>query len=305
MTALIAGLLAAALVLTLEAESGEAPLAEPGRTTILVVDVSSSIQPRVFRQVGDALDRAMREGGRFGVVLFSDIAYELLPTGSPASALGPVTAYLTPLPGELNDRTGGPLYAPDPWSGGFRGGTKFPTPVRWEFLLHAARKWGDAPMGAAVKATLDAMASGGIRDPIGGGFHRYSTDERWETPHFEKMLYDNAQLAALYLEAGVAFKDPRYTAVATDTPSVSVARLSSPAGWSEPGQTPEFDEVTVVLRGALHVETRQGTLRVVAGQAVITHKGEWVRYSTPEEGGAEYIAVCVPAFSLPLAHRES
>jgi mannose-6-phosphate isomerase-like protein (cupin superfamily) len=93
--------------------------------------------------------------------------------------------------------------------------------------------------------------------------------------------------------------------VATGTRAVSIARIVCPAGWSEPGQTPEFDEYTLVLRGTLHVEMRDGTLRVAAGQAVITHKGEWVRYSTPEEGGAEYIAVCLPAFSLPLAHRES
>jgi mannose-6-phosphate isomerase-like protein (cupin superfamily) len=89
------------------------------------------------------------------------------------------------------------------------------------------------------------------------------------------------------------------------TPNVSVARLISPSGWSEPGQTPEFDEFTVVLRGTLQVETRQGTLRIDAGQAVITERGEWVRYSTPGPAGAEYIAVCVPVFSLEAAHRDA
>ena len=88
------------------------------------------------------------------------------------------------------------------------------------------------------------------------------------------------------------------------TASVSVARLVSPSGWSEPGQTPEFDEFTVVLRGTLRVETREGALRVDAGQAVITERGEWVRYSTPDPAGAEYIAVCVPAFSLEAARRD-
>jgi mannose-6-phosphate isomerase-like protein (cupin superfamily) len=93
--------------------------------------------------------------------------------------------------------------------------------------------------------------------------------------------------------------------VNTDTPAVSVAHMTSPAGWSEPGQTPDFDEYTVVLRGTLHVETREGTLRVAAGQAVIAPRSEWVRYSTPEEGGAEYIAVCLPAFSPSTVHRDA
>jgi quercetin dioxygenase-like cupin family protein len=86
---------------------------------------------------------------------------------------------------------------------------------------------------------------------------------------------------------------------------VSVARMVSPGGWAEPGQTPEFDEYTVVLRGTLTVETRGGTQRVAAGQAVIVERGEWVRYSTPDEGGAEYVAVCVPAFSPGLVHRDA
>ena len=93
--------------------------------------------------------------------------------------------------------------------------------------------------------------------------------------------------------------------VNSGTSALSIARMTSPGGWVEPGQTPEFDEYTVVLRGELHVETRTGTLRVAAGQAVITPRGEWVRYSTPEPGGAEYIAVCVPAFSPDTVHREA
>jgi mannose-6-phosphate isomerase-like protein (cupin superfamily) len=86
--------------------------------------------------------------------------------------------------------------------------------------------------------------------------------------------------------------------------AVSVARMTSPAGWLEPGQTPEFDEYTVVLRGCLHIEYSDGTLQVQAGQAVVTPAGQWVRYSTPEEGGAEYIAVCVPGFSPESVHRD-
>lgn len=91
--------------------------------------------------------------------------------------------------------------------------------------------------------------------------------------------------------------------VASGDEPVSIARMKSPAGWEEPGQTPEFDEYTVVLSGVLRVTSRTGAVDVRAGQAVITRKGEWVRYSTP--GGAEYIAVCVPAFSPATAHRDA
>jgi mannose-6-phosphate isomerase-like protein (cupin superfamily) len=88
------------------------------------------------------------------------------------------------------------------------------------------------------------------------------------------------------------------------TESLSVAHMRSPGGWVEPGQSPEFDEFTVVLRGTLRVEHREGTLDVKAGQAVIAHSGEWVRYSTPTEEGAEYIAVCLPAFSMDTVNRD-
>lgn len=88
------------------------------------------------------------------------------------------------------------------------------------------------------------------------------------------------------------------------TPDLSVAHMSSPPGWSEPGQTPEFDEFTVVLTGLLRVRHRDGEIDVRAGQAVIAHKGEWVQYSTPGDEGADYIAVCLPAFSPDTVHRE-
>jgi mannose-6-phosphate isomerase-like protein (cupin superfamily) len=88
------------------------------------------------------------------------------------------------------------------------------------------------------------------------------------------------------------------------TSGVSVAHMRSPGGWVEPGQTPEFDEYTLVLRGILRVEFQGGQLDVRAGQAVIAHKGEWVRYSTPEDEGAEYIAICLPAFSMETVHRD-
>jgi mannose-6-phosphate isomerase-like protein (cupin superfamily) len=87
--------------------------------------------------------------------------------------------------------------------------------------------------------------------------------------------------------------------------ALSIARMSSPGGWREPGQTPEFDEYTVVLRGSVQVETRAGTVTVAAGQAVVIPKGEWVRYSTPGEDGAEYVAICSPAFSPKTVHRDA
>jgi ethanolamine utilization protein EutQ len=93
--------------------------------------------------------------------------------------------------------------------------------------------------------------------------------------------------------------------VNSKTSAVSVAHMRSPQGWQEPGQTPEFDEFTIVLKGTLRVRHKNGEMDVSSGQAVIAHGGEWVQYSTPREGGAEYIAVCAPAFSLDTVHRDS
>ena len=85
---------------------------------------------------------------------------------------------------------------------------------------------------------------------------------------------------------------------------LSIAHMRSPGGWQEPGQTPDFDEFTVVVRGTLRVESHDGVLDIHAGQAVVAHRGEWVRYSTPGEEGAEYIAVCLPAFGVETVHRD-
>ena len=92
--------------------------------------------------------------------------------------------------------------------------------------------------------------------------------------------------------------------VNTGEPRVSVARMHSPEGWVEPGQRPEFDEWTLVLDGTLHVEYEGGALDVRAGQAVLVRAGEWVRYSTPDQGGAQYVAVCLPAFAPDTVHRD-
>jgi len=93
--------------------------------------------------------------------------------------------------------------------------------------------------------------------------------------------------------------------VNSDHAEISLARMVSPSGWVEPGQRPEFTEMTLVLKGSLHVEYEGGEYDVSAGQAIITEPGEWVRYSTPEIGGAEYVAVCLPAFSLNNVHRDA
>jgi mannose-6-phosphate isomerase-like protein (cupin superfamily) len=92
--------------------------------------------------------------------------------------------------------------------------------------------------------------------------------------------------------------------VNTGQDGVSVARMVSPEGWVEPGQRPEFEEITVVLRGLVRVEHKGGAFDVRAGQALVTMPGEWVRYSSPEPGGAEYVAVCLPAFSPDTVHRD-
>lgn len=92
--------------------------------------------------------------------------------------------------------------------------------------------------------------------------------------------------------------------VNSGTGSISVAHMRSPGGWVEPGQTPDFDEYTYVLRGMLRVKHRGGEFDVHAGQAVVCHKGDWVQYSTPGSDGAEYIAICCPAFSMETVHRD-
>jgi ethanolamine utilization protein EutQ len=93
--------------------------------------------------------------------------------------------------------------------------------------------------------------------------------------------------------------------VNSGTAAASIAHMRSPGGWQEPGQKPEFDEFTIVLKGMLRVEHAEGSMDVRAGQAVVAHRGEWIRYGTPEPEGAEYIAVCLPAFSMDAVHRDA
>jgi uncharacterized protein len=132
-------------------------------------------------------------------------------------------------PGEIRALAERALASVDEAGGGFKARMKFPSASRWIFLLHAARKWG-APFVAPVRRTLDAMASGGLFDHVGGGFFRYTTDASWTVPHFEKMLYVNAFLARLYLEAHAAFGDANDLAVARRTLDFLIGEMQSPEG---------------------------------------------------------------------------
>lgn len=114
--------------------------------------------------------------------------------------------------------------------GGFKAQAKFPTPVRWHYLLHMYRKTGKKEYGDAVQLTLDKMATGGIQDQVGGGFHRYTVEQTWLVPHFEKMLYDNAQLASLYCEAYAVFRKELYAQTAKQTLDWMIRELSDPEG---------------------------------------------------------------------------
>jgi len=148
----------------------------------------------------------------------------------------------------------------DPDWGGFAGRVKFPVPPRWQFLLHHHRRTGDARPARLLGLTLTAMASGGIYDHIGGGFHRYATDPAWLVPHFEKMLYDNALLASLYLEAGLVLQQPLLLAVARDTLAFLVREMSGPEG----GFHASFDADSGGVEGSFYAWT-PADLALVAG----------------------------------------
>ncbi|MCP4573623.1 MAG: thioredoxin domain-containing protein [bacterium] len=118
----------------------------------------------------------------------------------------------------------------DPQFHGFRQQQKFPTPIRWRFLLHQYRRSGKDELRLMLTRTLDAMQGGGLYDHVGGGFHRYTVDTRWTVPHFEKMLYDNGQLAGLFLEAGMALDRPDWTATGLDVLDFLMRDMRDPAG---------------------------------------------------------------------------
>jgi mannose-6-phosphate isomerase-like protein (cupin superfamily) len=149
-----------------------------------------------------------------------------------------------------------------------------------------------SPDGAWLRWVKDYLKRDGaeLKKQSGGDF---SMPEHVDKPSVVKAAGNKPKIIEEYVGR-----------VNTGTEAVSVARMRSPGGWEEPGQTPEFDEYTVVLRGMLRVKTRGGSVDVREGQAVITRRGEWVQYSTPEQEGAEYVAVCLPAFSMETVHRD-
>ncbi|HEY4159492.1 MAG TPA: thioredoxin domain-containing protein, partial [Polyangiaceae bacterium] len=179
----------------------------------------------------------------------------------------------------------------DASAGGFRGRTKFPTPIKWRFLLDAYRKWGDADLAQAVKRTLDAMATGGLRDQVAGGFFRYGTEPSWTIPHFEKMLYDNAQLGALYLEAAAAFSEPRYRAIGLDTLDFILSDMQPSAR----GFGASFDADAAGKEGSTYLWTRaelSSVLGATDGQAVadllaITEPGNFEGSNVPTLRGSD------------------
>jgi hypothetical protein len=146
--------------------------------------------------------------------------------------------------------------------GGVRGRMKFPMPVRWRFLLHLLRKTGDRELETLLATTLDQMASGGLQDHVGGGFHRYAVDPQWVVPHFEKMLYDNAQLAGLYLEAAAVFDEPRYGAVARGTLDFMLDEMRRPGG----GFAASLDADSDGREGAFYVWTPEEIAAVVGSE---------------------------------------
>jgi uncharacterized protein YyaL (SSP411 family) len=177
-----------------------------------------------------------------------------------ASEPTPAQAMLEP--NELRAIAQQALAAIDPTWGGFRGRTKFPTPIKWRFLLDVYRKWGDAEVARAIRQMLDALAAGGVRDQIAGGFFRYSTEPSWTVPHFEKMLYDNAELAALYLQAAAAFDEPRYRAIGLDTLDFMVRDMAT----AEHGFGSSFDADAAGKEGQSYL-WRPSELYAVLGAA--------------------------------------
>ncbi|MBW2261929.1 MAG: thioredoxin domain-containing protein [Deltaproteobacteria bacterium] len=145
--------------------------------------------------------------------------------------------------------------------GGLASSMKFPNPVIWTFLLHHYRKTGDERIARAIRGTLDAMGSGGIHDHVAGGFHRYTVERTWLVPHFEKMLYDNAQLASLYTEAAVVFGDARYEEIARDTLDFMIREMSGDEG----GFHASFDADSAAGEGAYYVWSVQ-EMHEVAGE---------------------------------------
>jgi mannose-6-phosphate isomerase-like protein (cupin superfamily) len=174
---------------------------------------------------------------------------------------------------------------------------KWDSPANFEISSRDARERrfrGKAPLAVRLRAALQWVSRQRLTDSLSTrGLLKTMT----ATHILKPTIIEAAGRPAKQIEEFVGH-------VNSGTSSLSIARMVSPQGWNEPGQTPEFDEFTVVLRGQLHVKLKDREFDVAAGQAVIIPGGEWVQYSTPQQGGAEYIAVCLPAFSPKLVHRD-
>jgi hypothetical protein len=159
---------------------------------------------------------------------------------------------------DINAVVTGALRSYDTKWGGFQSRNKFPTPLRWQFLLHYFRQTGDTRLEKPIRHTLDIMNSGGIHDHLGGGFHRYATDEQWIVPHFEIMLYDNTQLAMLYLESAAVFNEPAYEKVATGILDFLISDMQSPDG----GFYASFDADSGDEEGSFQVWTLDELIKI-------------------------------------------
>jgi len=203
----------------------------------------------------------------------------------------------------------------DPTHQGFKQRQKFPTPIKWRFLLHEYRRHGDEELADMITGSLDAMARGGLYDHVGGGFHRYTVDSRWTVPHFEKMLYDNGQLAGLFLEAGAVFERPDWTATGLDALDFLMREMRSPDG----AFYASFDADSGGEEGTYYVWSREDITAAVgatdgpaladvlgvsergnfeqSGSSVLTQRADL------EELAAEYGRTVEDLAGLPAKHR--
>ncbi len=174
-----------------------------------------------FMQIASGLLQAWHTN-RGQVLQQGQELYDIVAAGMSLQESAPLTVE------EINTIVTETLKHVDYQNGGFQAMQKFPTPLRWSFLLHQYRRTGDPRIEQVVRLTLDKMGSGGIHDHVAGGFHRYTVDDDWTVPHFEKMLYDNAQLASLYIEASAVFNEPRYGEIARSILDFLLNDMSGP-----------------------------------------------------------------------------
>mgnify|MGYP000427403543 FL=1 len=236
LAALLAVLLAAGVAVAARGEPGEPPLAEAGRTTVLVLDVSSSIQPRVYRQIGDTLGRAIEEGGRFGVVLFSDVAYEMLPPGTPAQELEGLRRYFTPVaervPGEPTVAVGSTRFPQAPWNESLTSGTRISTGLQ---LARGVLEREGATNGKVVLVSdLE--------------------DEHLDLPELGRVLagYADARLPLRVVALSPAPEDRRiFERLLRERGSIEEAAVPDSTGSVRAGLPPAPFPLALVLAGAL------------------------------------------------------